>query len=44
MRQQLVYLFRFFVLTVAIFMVAKWWFMIAHGDNTFQATDLLLVV
>ena len=43
MKQQLVYLFRFFVLTVAIFMAAKWCFMIAHGDNTFQGADLLLV-
>ena len=43
MNGRLTYLFRFFLLTVAIFIAAKWCFMLIHHENPFGFIDLLLV-
>ena len=43
MKHQLSYLLRFFVLTVVIFVMAKWCFMLVYKDESFALSDLLPV-
>ena len=43
MKRRLFYLLRFFVLTVVIFVAAKWCFMLVHFSETFAFSDFLPV-